>query len=149
MWKTSLGVGLSLFLALALPVESKKECFADLNGPKDDPNNIYKCADSEKCCQEGGEPTCCREKDTDVAIWDQVKLWGTLSVMILVLALVMWYCRHDGDCCGNKKGQEDHGCIWRCCGKKKKGPEPEQVKMPESPSKGVLPPYSDIDFEQA
>lgn len=143
----------------ALPVESKKECFADLNGPKDDPNNIYKCADSEKCCQEGGEPTCCREKDTDVAIWDQVclrtewkviflslrlhrfllkslimqsplllqvKLWGTLSVMILVLALVMWYCRHDGDCCGNKKGQEDHGCIWRCCGKKKKGPEPEQ-----------------------
>ncbi|XP_068233061.1 uncharacterized protein [Palaemon carinicauda] len=106
---------LLIFCVILKPALAKHECFADLNGPKDDPNNIYKCNDNEKCCQDGGKPSCCREKDKSVATMEQIQLWGTLAVLILILAIVVWYCRHDGDCCGNKKGQEDKKCCG-CCG---------------------------------
>ncbi|XP_071525957.1 uncharacterized protein [Panulirus ornatus] len=119
-----------LSLTSALGAETKKiECYAKLDGPKDDPNNIYRCPKPEKCCQENGRPSCCREKDISVSAWEQAQLWGTLAGMILVLAAVMWYCRHDGDCFGNKKGQE--GC---CCCKRAEGPQNEDdienVRMP-------------------
>ncbi|KAK3860582.1 hypothetical protein Pcinc_033376 [Petrolisthes cinctipes] len=60
-----------------------------------------------KCCQEQGLPSCCSVKPTTEAAGDQAKLWALLFILIFILGLLIWYCRHDGNCCGKKT---------RCCG---------------------------------
>ncbi|KAG7153924.1 hypothetical protein Hamer_G017749 [Homarus americanus] len=126
----------------------KVECFADLGGDKLDPNNIYTCVTPAKCCQEEGKPSCCSEKAGSVAGFEQAQLWGTLAGLILVLAIVMWYCRHDGDCCGNKKGEQGCCCCKRKDGNNDPGDEIEEVKVPPADDKTDSPPvmeqFSDI-----
>lgn len=53
--------------------------------------------------------------------------------MIIVLALLMWYCRHDGDCCGNKKGQRRKGCC--CCGSSSRDPDDSDMYVPSAPTR--------------
>ncbi|XP_018015404.1 uncharacterized protein LOC108672276 [Hyalella azteca] len=91
---------------------TKIECYVDKNGDKTDPNNIYRCAADHTCCQEEGLPSCCMKKASSVAMWEQIQLWGILGAGIIVLGLVMWFCRHDGDCCCNAKDGRKS-----CCGK--------------------------------
>lgn len=93
--------------------DDRIECFVDEAGDKKDPNNIYRCDKVEKCCHEQGMPTCCTEKPAETAAWEQAQLWGTVAALIIILALLMWYCRHDGNCCGKKKDKGDKG---GCCG---------------------------------
>ncbi|KAG0728760.1 hypothetical protein GWK47_031825 [Chionoecetes opilio] len=88
----------------------KIECYSDVDGSKDDPNNIYNCNKAEKCCHESGLPSCCTEKPTEVAVWEQVQLWGTLVALIIILALLVWYWRHDGNYCSNEKGEQCSCC---------------------------------------
>ncbi|KAF2367135.1 hypothetical protein FHG87_002102 [Trinorchestia longiramus] len=98
--------------AITFSYGEKTECYVDENGDKADPNNIYKCAKDHTCCREEGLPSCCKPKDSNDAIWEQVTLWGILIGGILILGLVMWCCRHDGDCCCNAKDGRKS-----CCGK--------------------------------
>lgn len=113
-------------------IDDKYECIKDEDGPKDNPNNLYKCNKGEKCCHEGGLPSCCTEKPTEMAAWEQAQLWGTLAGMIIVLAILVWYCRHDGNCCGNKKGERGGCCN---CSEDdsdieiEKGPEDEEAAV--------------------
>ncbi|XP_069944815.1 uncharacterized protein [Cherax quadricarinatus] len=114
---------------------AKTECYANPNGDKMDPNNIYTCVSPQTCCQENAVPTCCATKETSEAVVGQAQLWGTLAGLIIVVALLMWYCRHDGDCCGNTKGKI--GC---CCCTRDEVPDNantdiEKVKLPPEPEK--------------
>lgn len=105
----------------AEPTKKEKiECYVDEEGDKMNPNNIFRCVKPAECCHEEGVPTCCTKKTLAVGAWEQFVLWGTLAGLILVLALVMWHCRHDGDCCGNQKGER--GCL--CC---KRKDQPDEI----------------------
>lgn len=61
---------------LPTATDDKIECYVDENGPTDNPNNIYKCSKTETCCTESGLPSCCREKPTGDAAWEQVRKGG-------------------------------------------------------------------------
>lgn len=144
---------ISVFILLGLhwvhsqATDDRIECYLDENMAKDNPNNIYRCSKTEKCCKEGGLPSCCSEKPTSVAAWEQAKLWGTLAAMIIVLALLMWYCRHDGNCCGNKKGQRRKGCCC-CCGSSSRNPDDSDIEITTGPEGKQPLEYADLKEER-
>ena len=52
---------------------------------------------------------------------DQVKLWVPLLMIILVLAIFIWWCRSDESCCDVEKP-----CLYRFGCKKHKDDEEEE-----------------------
>ncbi|CAG0891561.1 unnamed protein product [Darwinula stevensoni] len=85
-----------------------KECKVDPKVSENDPNNLYYCDSSMRCCDENGQPTCCASQPSDAAVIQQVKLWGGVFGIIFLVALGMFFCRKDVNVL-----PEDRTCC--CC----------------------------------
>jgi len=139
---THLGLAAFALVTLLSAADGRKkdmiECLADLEGPNDDPNNIYHCNKLQTCCHESGVPSCCQEKDVSVAAWEQVALWSTLFGLLFFVAFVMWCCRTDGNRCRTQADGKPRCCCYRTSDKyEEKAPLPEDDPAPD---------YEDLDI---
>ncbi|CAB4061342.1 unnamed protein product [Lepeophtheirus salmonis] len=99
------------------------ECPVEEDLGLEDPNNVFHCKDDEKCCISELQPACCKDKDLSLAIFEQLYFWGILIALIIILALIIWWCRSDQSCCN-----VDKPCLVRF-GCKKQTPIHEYEKL--------------------
>jgi len=85
-----------------------KDCPVDTSLGTDDPNNVFTCKTWEKCCTVALKPACCATPEMSDAIMDQVRLWGPLLGILVLLSLFIWWCRTDEACCDVEKP-----CLYR------------------------------------
>ncbi|ESO98434.1 hypothetical protein LOTGIDRAFT_159240 [Lottia gigantea] len=81
--------------SLILVIAESKTCLKnEVIGHRE--GNIYTCDDplKQRCCEEGTQFTCC-EPAFDANLTGQLQLWGTVALMILVMAFIYLYYAKD------------------------------------------------------
>lgn len=79
----------------------------------DRPANVYYCKDIEKsqCCHLGGSSYGCCVPHLTKEIKDQIRLWGSIILIIAVIIVVCFCCWKDVNYCDFDRPLKDYFCT--------------------------------------